>query len=266
MTATQTAKRTARRARDSRALEILTRVGFIGYGFFHLAIAWLALQIALGHAQGSGDQSGAFQFLHKQPAGAVLLIIIIVGLIAMAIWQLLLALLGTDTGERVMSLVRGIVYAFLAWTAYKVDTNKPASSGAQQRDVTAGLLKHPAGQWLVGLIGLIVVGVAIGMIIYGARRKFAKKLKLNEMTPRLRSDVLRLGQVGYMSKGLALGIVGVLLIDIAVFDDSARLSGMDAALRTLSQQPFGEFLLIVVALGFAAHGVYCFFQSRYRRV
>ena len=270
MTAIQAASRTARRASNSRPLEWLTRAGFVGYGLFHLAIAWLALQIALGHAKGSGDQSGAFELLKKQPGGKVLLIVIIVGLFAMALWQLLLATLGhraqtgrAQAGERILSLIRAIIYAFLAFTALKVFNGTPTSSGKQQKHATAGILADPAGQFFIGLIAVIVIGAAIGMIIYGARRKFAKKLL--PMSEHVRKVVTRLGQVGYISKGIALGIVGVLLFDVAV-DSSARSSGLDAALHTLTKQPFGPFLLILVALGFAAHGIYCFCQSKYRRV
>lgn len=273
MTATHAVGRTARRASHSRALELLTRVGFIGYGLFHLAIAWLALQIALGHAQGSGDQSGAFELLNKQPGGRALLIVIIVGLIAMAVWQLLLAAVGhqQETGrarmfERFASLARTIIYAFLAWTAIKVAAGTPASSAAQQKKATAGMLAHPAGRWLVGLVAVIVVVVAIGMIIYGVRRSFEKKLLLARMSAHVREVVTRLGQVGYISKGVALGIVGVLLFDVAVIDSAARAAGLDAALHTLTKQPFGPFLLILVAIGFAAHGIYCFCQSKYRKV
>jgi len=261
-----TVAHTARVARNSRGLEWFTRIGFVGYGLFHLAIAWLALEIALGHPRGTGDQSGAFQLLHEQPAGALVLVIVLIGLIAMAVWQLLLALLGTDTSERLMSGARTVVYAFLAWTAFKVETGEPASSSAQQRNVTSGVLRHPAGQWLIGLAGLVVVAIAIGMIVYGFRRKFAPKLALGRASATVRTNVLRLGQVGYMTKGLALGIVGILLIEVSLFDQRARSTGLDAALRTLSRQPYGTVLLIVVAAGFAAHGVYCFFQSRYRKV
>jgi hypothetical protein len=273
MTATQAAGRTARRASQSRPLEILTRVGFVGYGLFHLAIAWLALQIALGHAKGSGDQSGAFKLLNKQPGGRVLLIVIIVGLIAMALWQLLLAAVGhqEQTGrsrvfERLGSLARTIIYGFLAWTAIKVASGAPTSSSSQQKNATAGILAHQSGQWLVGLIAVIVIVVAIGMMVYGARRSFEKKLLLARMSAKVRAVVTHLGQVGYIAKGIALGIVGVLLFDVAVVDSSARSSGLDAALHTLTKQPFGKFLLILVALGFAAHGVFCFCESKYRKV
>ncbi|HEY2795488.1 MAG TPA: DUF1206 domain-containing protein [Micromonosporaceae bacterium] len=266
MTATSVAG-TARRAGHSKPLVALTRMGFIGYGLFHLAIAWLALQIALGHADNSGDQSGAFQLLNRQPGGKVLLIVIIVGLIAMAIWQILLAAVGeSKTFERVASLARTVVYGFLAYTAIKVASGTPTSSSQQQKKATAGVLSHTAGQILVGLAGVAVVAVAIGMIYYGLARKFESKLMMQQMSAKVRAVVTRLGQVGYTSKGIALGIVGVLLFVVAWLDSKARSSGLDAALHTLSKQPFGRVLLILIAVGFAAHGVYCFCQSKYRRI
>jgi hypothetical protein len=43
-------------------------------------------------------------------------------------------------------------------------------------------------------------------------------------------------------------------------------SGLDQALNTLAQQPYGPWLLAAVALGLAAYGVFCFFDARYHRV
>ena len=81
-----------------------------------------------------------------------------------------------------------------------------------------------------------------------------------------RKTVRWLGTLGYVAKGVAFAIVGALLVDAAVTDDPQKSTGLDAALRTLAHEPFGEFLLIVVGVGIAAFGVYCFFQARYRKV
>jgi hypothetical protein len=266
MTVAHPARQTARRVGNSRALEWLTRIGFIGYGLFHLAIAWLALRIALGRPSGSGDQSGAFELLGRQPAGKALLVVIVVGLVAMAVWQLLLAIVGYQASERLLSLARAVLYGFLAWTGYRVVSGRPTSSSQQQSDVTAGVLKHPAGRWLLALAAVVVIAIAIGMIVYGFRRSFRKKLKLGETSPRVRALVVRLGQIGYMSKGVAVGVVGALVFDFAAIHRSDRSAGLDAALHSLTRMTFGTALLIVVALGFAAHGAYCFFQSKYRKV
>jgi hypothetical protein len=248
-------------------------MGFIGYGILHLAVAWLAVQIALGHASDSGDQSGAFRTLAGQPFGRFLLIFVVVGLCAMAIWQLLLAVDGhrdqrgaARAFERLASAARVAIYAALAFTAGKVVKGAPASSADQQENATAGIMARPAGIFLVALAGLVVLAVGIGLIWYGWKRKFERKLMVGSMSTRARQWARRLGRVGYIAKGVAFGIVGLLLFDAAITHNPAKSRGLDAALHTLVQQPFGAVLLIAVGVGFAAFGVYCFFQSRYRKV
>jgi Domain of Unknown Function (DUF1206). len=273
MTAVGTARRGARRTADSGLLVGLTRMGFIGYGLLHLAIAWLAVQIALGNTATSGDQSGALGTLVAQPFGRFLLWLIVVGLCAMAIWQLLLAAVGhrdehgkSRVMQRLGSAAKMLVYAAVAFTAFKVVTGAGASSGDQQQNATAGIMAKPAGQFLVGLAGLVVVAVGVGLVFYGAKRKFEDKLLIGRMSQRVRQLACRLGQFGYVAKGVAFTIVGVLLLDAAITHNPAKSRGLDAALRALAHQPFGVFLLIAVGIGFAAFGVYCFIQSRYRKV
>jgi hypothetical protein len=273
MTAVHSARRTAQRAARSDALELLTRIGFVGYGLLHLAVAWLAAQIALGRPAGAGDQAGAFGYLAAQPFGRFPLVMIIIGLTAMAVWQLLLAAVGhraergfSRTAERVASAARTVIYAALAWTAYKVVAGSSPSNAEQAQNATAGIMAKPAGPLLVALGGLAVIALGFGLIIYGARKKFAKRLMLARMSHRTREIAVRLGQTGYIAKGVAFGIVGILLFQAATTHNPARSRGLDAALRLLLTQRYGAFLLIVVAIGFAAFGVYCFFQARYRKV
>jgi hypothetical protein len=272
-TVMNSARRTAGRARRSNVLEVLTRVGFIGYGLLHLAVAWLALQIALGHPSDEGDQSGAFRTLARQPFGRVILVVVIVGLAAMAIWQLLEAAIGhhdehgaSRTAERVASVARAIVYALLAFTAGKVVAGAPSSNASQQQNTTAGVLAHPAGRWLIALAGLAVVAIGVGLLVYGAKKKFERRLKIGQMSRQTRQIAVRLGQFGYIAKGVAFGIAGILLASAALKRDAQESRGLDAALRSLVGKPYGTVLLIVIAIGFAAFGVYCFFQSKYRKV
>jgi hypothetical protein len=197
----------------------------------------------------------------------------VLGLAAMAVWQLLLAFIGhreergfSRTAERLASAARTVIYAGLAWTAYKVVVGSPTSNAEQTQQATAGVMAHPAGRWLVALGGAAVVAIGLGLIIYGARRKFERRLLLGQMKRTTRRTAIRLGQVGYIAKGIAFGIVGILLFQAATTQNPAKSRGLDAALRLLVGQPYGPALLIGVAIGFAAFGVYCFFQARYRRV
>ncbi|MFB9183988.1 DUF1206 domain-containing protein [Dactylosporangium sucinum] len=244
-------------------------MGFVGYGLLHLALAWVAAQIALGRSA-EGDQSGAFRTLAEQPFGELLLWFVIACLVALAIWQAVLAIWGhRDTqgkhriAERVFSAARVIVYLVLAFTAGKVVTGAPQSSAQQQQQATAGLMAKPAGVWLVGLVGLGVLAFGIGMLWYGLKRKFERKLEFGG--GRSRSAAIRAGQVGYAAKGVAFGIAGYLLVEAAVKNDPGKSRGLDAALHTVAGQPYGKFLLLAIALGLAAFAVYCVFQVRYRK-
>jgi hypothetical protein len=82
----------------------------------------------------------------------------------------------------------------------------------------------------------------------------------------IRKLVVGLGQVGYIAKGIAFGIVGLLVAGAAVQRNAAKSNGLDGALHTLAGKPYGQVLLVAIAAGFAAFGLYCFFQSRYRKV
>ncbi|MFG1952881.1 DUF1206 domain-containing protein [Micromonospora sp. NPDC048830] len=267
------AEATAARAANSRWLELLARAGFIGYGVVHLLFAWLALQIAFGRSSGaSGDQSGALRTLADEPLGRFLCAAIAVGLLAMAVWQALEAALGhrpeqgrERVAERLASVGRTLVYLYFAWIAWKVFSGA-GSSADQQEALTGRLMTSSGGRWLVGLAGLVLAAIGVGLVVYGARKKFLRHLRTGEMTPRTSALARRLGTAGYVAKGVAYGIAGLLIVVAALTYDPEKARGLDAALRLLQQQSYGPLLLTLVALGIAAFGVYCFLQSRYRRV
>jgi hypothetical protein len=273
MTATRSADGAARQVASSRPMQALTRFGFIAYGVMHGLVGWLALQIAWGRSGNEGSQSGAFSTLAAQPLGRVMLLAVAVGLIALTIWQAIAAAVGhTDeearrrTVERIMSAARAVVYAALAWTAFRIVAGSGTSSAQKQETATATLMSSPGGRWMVGLAGLVVIGFGVGMAVFGLLAKFERKLERRRMSATTERTVHTLGTVGYTAKGAAFAIVGVLLVLAAVHHDPSRSRGLDAALRTLAAQPFGPWLLSVVAVGFLAFGAFCVFQARYRKV
>ncbi|OKI45055.1 DUF1206 domain-containing protein [Micromonospora sp. CB01531] len=273
MSLTRNAGATAARAANSRWLELLTRAGFVGYGILHLLFAWLALQIAFGHSGEEGNQNGALRTLGAQPLGKFLLVAIAIGLFAMAIWQAFEAAIGhrglrgrDRLFERIASVLRTVVFGWLAWTAVKVFQDASANAADQQQALTAKLMAGTGGRWVVGLAGLVLAAVGVGMIGYGLKKKFERNLKIGQLTPRAHTLARRLGMAGYAARGAVFAIAGLLIVVAAVKYDPAKARGLDAALRTLRDQSYGPVLLTLAALGIAAFGIYCFLQSRYRRV
>ena len=270
---TSNVKYQASRAADSKPLEYLARGGFIGYGIIHMLFAWIALQVAFAGSSKESDQSGALQEIARHSYGKTLLIVIAVGLIAMAIWQAFEAAIGesgernrTAMAERVLSGVRAVLYGYLAWMAIKVVQGANASMGDNYESKTSGLMSSEGGRWLVGLLGLTVLGVGIGIFVYGWKRKFVKHLNTQQMPSGTRNPIIKMGMAGYMAKGVAYAIAGVLFVLAAVNYDPNQARGLDAALKTLAGSSWGVWVLVLIAAGIAAFGVYCVAQARYRKI
>jgi Domain of Unknown Function (DUF1206) len=265
----------AGRAGDSDALQHLARVGLIALGIVHLLVAWLALQLAWGGGGGSADQSGAMATLAEQPLGKPLLWVLAVGLLALAVWQLA-ELTRTvpglrSTGEErkkavtgtVKTVAKAVVYVFLAVLAFRFAAGGGQSSSGQEQQTVAGVFAWPGGRFLVGIAALVLIGVGVYHVHKGVTKRFMKEIDTAQASAGERRTIERLGQAGYAAKGVALALVGGLLAWAAITFDPSKASGLDGALRTLLDAPFGRVLLTLVALGIAAFGVFAFFRARY---
>lgn len=264
---------TARQAANSTSLEILARVGLVAYGIVHLLVGWLALQIAWGGSGENADQSGALQQLAEQPFGTVLLWVLAIGLVALALWQATEAIWGVHESERSKRLLKqaaagakAVIYLLLGISAASVAMGSGQSSSQSQQDTTQGVLGWPGGQFIVAIAGAVVVAIGGANIYRGVKLKFLRDLDTGSMPAEAQRGLTRLGQFGHVAKGVALAVVGLLLAYAAVTFDPQKATGLDGAMRTIVQQPFGRFLLTAVALGFVAFGLFAFAQARYRRL
>jgi hypothetical protein len=273
--AARSAMGNVRGAGDSEGLEHLARVGLIAYGVVHLLVAWLALQLAWGGGGESADQSGAMATVAESPVGKPLLWIIAIGLIALAVWQAA-EVLRWRSGwsasgktrtkairKSVKAIAKAVMYATLAVLAIRFATGSGQSSSEQQQQTTAGVFDWPAGEWLVGIAGLALIGSGGYHVYKGVTKRFLKEIDTSDATPSAVRLVTRLGQVGFPGKGVALAGVGGLLVWAAVTFDPSKAQGLDGALRTILELPFGRILLTLVALGIAAFGAYLFVRARY---
>jgi hypothetical protein len=69
-----------------------------------------------------------------------------------------------------------------------------------------------------------------------------------------------LARTGLVAKGVSFGIVGVLAIKLAL-GDGGKATSREGALQSLAQHSFGEVLLILLAVGFAAYALWRFVQA-----
>lgn len=256
--------RQARRLADHPVLEKLARLGFVMNGLLHLLIAVIALRVAVGGSGGEqADQSGALAMLREAPFGSFLVWLMVLGLLALGLWLLTQAVLpafGTDAKERAKAAAKGVVYLAVAVTAFGFTqgTKGEESSAQDSQEATSTLMGMPGGRFLVGALGVAIVGFGLYYAYRGWSRRFTESLEEHPG-----EWPVRMGVAGYIAKGIALAIVGVLFVTAAVTLDAETSSGLDGALSALRDQPFGAVLLGLIALGLAAFGVWCFFRARH---
>ena len=225
-------------------------------------IGWIAGRVALGGG-GEADQDGALAALRSAPAGSVLLWACVVGFLALALWQVLDAMLGGGDGkDRAKAAGRAVLYGALGVTTLPFATGGGGGGGEASAGLTAALLQVPLGRALVGVVGLGVVAGGVYHVYKGLSRTFLEDLRPSHQEA-LDRGVELTGTVGYAAKGVALTIVGGLFGVAAVQADPEESSGLDGALKMLAAQPLGTALLLAVAGGLALYGFYSFARARY---
>jgi Domain of Unknown Function (DUF1206) len=243
----------------------VARGGFAMTGLLHLLIGAIAISVAVGNGGGEADQSGALQQLSGNPAGDILLWVITVGLWALGLFYLLTAIVADDEAkDRVKDAAKGVVYLAVGVTSVRFALGGSSSSKDQSQTLSAKLLAVPAGVVLLVVVGLAVAGVGVFFVVRGARRKFTDDLTVPGGT--VGRVTVATGTLGYIAKGIAIAIVGILFVAAAVTADPDKATGLDGALKSLADLPFGTVILFVVAVGLVLYGVYCFFRARYAKL
>ncbi len=270
------AEQAARGAVRSPWVERLARFGYAARGVVYAVIGLLAVQTAfLGRGQVTGAQ-GAIQKIAEQ--SRLLLALVAVGLLGYALWRLVQSLLdaegqGSDAkalAVRGGQLVSGLVYGGLALAAFRIVAGSGSGAGAAtdqgNQALATGLLDRPFGRWLVILAGVAILVSALAQVRQAYTKRFQRKLKMNEMDETERRLALYTGQAGLAARGVVFAITAWFLFQAALRYDPSEARGLAGALEMLARQPYGPWILGIVALGLLCFGAYSFLEARYRRI
>ncbi|HEX4472820.1 MAG TPA: DUF1206 domain-containing protein [Nocardioides sp.] len=244
------------------------RVGMVAYGIVHLTIAWLGIQLALGDHSGSASRNGALKQLAQQPFGKVVVWVVAVGMFLLVVWKLLEAFvdLTLEDGAKkalkpVTNAFKAIVYGTLGVSAVHVATGSKSKS--KTSDYTAKLMDQPFGRWLVGLVGLAIIAYGCYLAYRGWSEKFLKHLDPDGRSGEAGRAYRLFGKLGYLAKGIAIGVIGVLFCFAAVDHSAQKSGGLDQALHKVLHQPFGPVLLFAISVGIGCYGLFCLARARH---
>lgn len=259
---------------QTRAFEVLARAGFIARAVIYGIVGVLAVKLAIGAGGKTTNQSGALKTIAQQPFGEVMLILVAIGLAGYCLWRLLHALLGrgperTDsTFDRVAALGSGVAYGVVCAIAVEIlggsGSGKGGSGSASK--AAAGVLGWPAGVWLVGIAGAVVIGIALYQLYRGLAADFLKDAKTERMGETTKRLYTWLAIGGHVARAVVFALIGIFFIKAAVEFNPSKAVGLDGALAKLANQSYGSVLLGVVAAGLVAFAIYSLADARYRRI
>jgi hypothetical protein len=259
-------------------IEGLGRFGHVAIGVVYATIGVLAGLTALSRGGGTTDSHGALAWIVLAPFGRVILGALALGFAGYASWRFVQAIRDTESkGTDLMGVLNRLVYACigatygaLALSAFDLAQGHAASGGdsgdAAAQDWTAWLLSQPFGQVLVAAVGLGVIGVGLVQFYLAYSGKCCDSLQTSELGRAQERLVRAAGRIGFSARGITFAIIGVLLLVAAVYARSDEVRGLGGALATLARQPFGPWLLGIVAGGLVIYGAFMMLKARYGRL
>jgi hypothetical protein len=173
------ARREAEKFEDSRPVKWLVRTGFVARAVTYGVIGALALAMALGAGTmgATPNQQGALALIGRSTLGRAALVVICAGLLAYALWKLVLGIFGrgpeggggADPRDRVANLGGGVVYVGFFVVAIRVLSGSSGNSAAEPRHATAGILGWPGGQLIIGIGGCALIAISLIQLFDAAR-------------------------------------------------------------------------------------------------
>lgn len=258
-------------------VERAARLGYAAKGVVYVTLALIAIQAALGSRQTEG-QRGALDSIADQPAGKLLLVLIVVGMFGYAAWRLIESAQGGDgegdgakgIAKRLAHAASGLLYASLGVQALRVLRGASAGGAgaddSRSEDWTARLMALPWGRALVIAAGLGVIGYALQQLYKAVTSDVLRHLDLHDASAQRRRWITHVGRAGVAARAVVFLVIGGFLVQAALHADPTRATGLAGALDTLQRTPAGPWLLVGVAIGLLAFGLFQGVQARYRQV
>lgn len=259
---------------DQPWVQSVTRIGWLAKGAVYSLMGLTAFTIGRGEpTPDDASPEGALAQVVSNPAGPLLLGVLVVGLVLYASWRLLTAALVRGRGvrewlDRIGYLFSASFYAVLAFVAVRALLNgdSPDDSNSVER-LSSSMLQSSVGRWVLLLAGLVAIGVGVYFFVEkGLRRSFRRDLTFEGSSAIERRAVVWSGTLGWMGRGFVTSAVGWFVLQAAWQVDREDARGFDRALRELASTDAGRFLVSLAGLALIVYGIYCILSLRHREL
>ncbi|MCT2534703.1 DUF1206 domain-containing protein [Aquibacillus koreensis] len=252
----------------------LARIGYMARGLVFVMVGILTFMAAVGVGGNASGTQGMFRSLAGMPFGEILLWLIAIGLLLYEMWLFIKVIKAPQNKgkgwkelfSRGASLVIAIIYGGLIYSAFSIALHAGSSSGNTEKTWSAKLLSQPFGQWLIAGLGIAIIVYGILELCKGITTKFMKRFHTEDMSAHEYKIAKNAGRLGLVSRGAVFGMIGFFFIKTAWTSDSDQAKGLDGVLSELSQEPYGQIILAIAAIGLFLYGVYQIARGRYQHM
>ncbi|MDB5193442.1 MAG: hypothetical protein JWQ96_3005 [Segetibacter sp.] len=251
----------------------IAQAGLIAKGLVYCLLGVLAFMAAFhmgGQSTSNTDKQGVLSTIKQQTGGQIMLAIIALGLLCYSLWRGIQTFGDTEQkgkdakglAARGRYLLSGLIYASFALYAVKMLFSPGNSSGNSKQDTVHELLNKPFGQWLLGIVAAIIIGVGIYQIYYGLSEKYRKHVEKIGYSSN-KNLMLSAGKIGYVARGIVWLIIGWLFSKAALHSNSAEAGDTSNAFQFLAEASYGTYLLAAVGAGLICYGIFNLIRARY---
>ncbi|MBW0150465.1 MAG: DUF1206 domain-containing protein [Phenylobacterium sp.] len=255
--------------------QLACRFGYAARGFVYLSIGVIAVLAAVEMVPEAEGSLGAVEAWADWPLGLVLLGAAGFGLYGFAGWRLLQSVFDAERqgtspkalAARAGQAISGVVYGTLGFSVFSamdlLDDIADPEEGASEQEAAAQALAIPGGEWLIIGVGVFILAAGLANLVKAIRGGLADRLVCDAAVRRMAEPM---GRLGYGARGAAFAVMGVMLVQAGLRANAAEAAGLAEALQALERAPWGDGLLIGVALGLLSFGAFALMEARYRQI
>lgn len=255
--------------------QLACRAGYAARGFVYVSIGVIAVLAAVEMVPQAEGSLGAVEAWADWPLGLVLLGAAGFGLYGFAGWRLLQSVFDAERqgtspkalAARAGQAISGVVYGTLGFSVFSamdlLDDLADPEEGASEQEAAAQALAIPGGEWLIIGVGVFILAAGLANMVKAVRGGLAERLVCDAAVRRVAEPM---GRLGYGARGAAFAVMGVMLVQAGLRANAAEAAGLAEALQALERAPWGDGLLIGVALGLLSFGAFALMEARYREI
>lgn len=255
-------------------IQPIAKAGLIAKGIVYVILGALVFMAAfnIGNQSANTSKEDVLSIIKEQTGGQIILAALALGLLCYSGWRFLQTFGDTEhkgsdgkgIAVRARYFFSGFIYLSLALLAIKIlfggNQGKKGNQGLVHE-----LLNKPFGNWVLGIVAVIIFCTGVYQCYYGFSEKYRKHV--DKAGHNINNKLLFIaGKTGYVARGIVWLIIGWMFMQAALHSNSSEAGDTPKAFSFLEHAAYGSYLLGAVGLGLVCYGIFNFIRARHEQI